>query len=155
MLATFFGGRWLPIGSRPGARAAVIVCAVLVDWLVRSVGLAVGADYVVVDQGQRAQVGYGTVALVAVVISLVGWVVLAVLERVTRHARVIWTTGALVLLALSFLPVAGSQGSAATKAFLALINIATAVVVVPVMRRTTLRREQRLAPDVSSSGVGA
>lgn len=154
MLATFFEGRWLPIESRLGARAAVIVCAIVVDWVIRSIGLVAGANFVVLDQGERTHVTYGAVAFSTVLTAGVGWVILAVLERVTRHAKVIWTSGALAFLALSAVPIVASHGSVTTKVFLGLMNTATAVVVVPVMRRTTLRRNPRRSRSLSGVDAG-
>ena len=45
------------------------------------------------------------VTQVTVVVSLLGWGVLALLERVTPHARTIWTVLAVVVLVASYVPV--------------------------------------------------
>jgi len=143
MLKTLFEGRWLRIESRPGARAAAIGCAVLVNWLIRTIGSAAGANFVVLDRGETTYVTYGVLAIFTTAIGLVGWAILAVLERVTRFGRAIWTAGAIGLLALSGVPIVFAHAALTTKLFLSIINTATAVVIVPVMHRTALRRTMR------------
>jgi hypothetical protein len=161
MLTKFFEGRWLPIESRFGARLAVIFCAIVVNWCIRNIGFSAGADFTVLDQGELTRVTYGAVAFTTILFTGAGWVVLAVLERLVPYAKVIWTVGALAILAVTALPIVASHGSTVTKVFLGVINIATVALVVPVMRRTARprplwsRRPSGAVDGVSSTSAGA
>jgi hypothetical protein len=154
-------GTWVVVESRLGARAAVIVCAIVINLCIRNVGLSAGADFIVLDQGDLTHVTYGAVAFTTILFTGAGLVVLAVLERVISHAKVIWILGALALLALTALPIVASHGSLVTKVFLGIINTATVALVVPVMRRTTRprplwsRRSSGVGAGVSSTRAGA
>jgi Family of unknown function (DUF6069) len=95
-----------------------------------------GTELRVTPPGQPSMV----VALPAVVgtalaAGLVGWAALAVLRRVTRRARTLWTGLALAALAVSFAPVLSVQASAGVRAFLALMHVVVAAVLVPGLRR--------------------
>ncbi|WP_320068814.1 hypothetical protein [Micromonospora sp. RTGN7] len=92
MQKTLAVNRLLGIESRFWARAAAIACAILVNWVIRTIG---------------------------------------------------WLAGACCLLALSGVPVVFADANLSTKIFLAIINTATAVIVVSAMRSTTLQRRVR------------
>lgn len=109
------------------AIAAVVIWAIAVPLLgvhllVRfgtSVPQSVGIDYVI----------GGTL-----IGSLVGWGLLAFLERRTARARSIWTAVAAVAVLVSLgLPLSAGV-SASTKLTLAVMHVAVAAVVIPVMR---------------------
>jgi hypothetical protein len=147
MLKALWEARWMPIQSRPGARAAGIVTAILVNWVIRTIGSLAGADFVVLDRGETTYVTYAVLAIFTTGISLVGWGILAVLERITRFGKAIWTTGATCLLLLSAVPIIFAQAAMPSKIFLAIINTATYFVVVPVMRKTALRKEKKVSAE--------
>src|SRR5687767_14391663 len=86
--------------QRLATAAAAVAGAVLV-WLL-AVPVA-GMDLLVrPGQGAEQHVGVASVALVSLLASLLGWGLLAALERLwPRRARTIWTTVALVVLLLS------------------------------------------------------
>lgn len=69
--------------------------------------------------------------------SLLGWALLAVIERRTPRARTIWTAiAAVALLASLSLPLyAGIAGS--TKIALALMHLAAAAILIPTLRATS------------------
>jgi hypothetical protein len=71
-------------------------------------------------------------------IGLVGWVVLALLERFTRRARAIWSTLAVIVLALSFAPIWLVGATTGTRAALVVLHIAVAAVLVPLMPSRSL-----------------
>jgi hypothetical protein len=97
---------------------------------------------------EPVDVGPLTVALASVVLSLVGWAILAVLERLTSGARRIWLALALVGLAASLgMPLSGIGIGLASRAALVLMHLAVAAVVIPVFYRTSQRR----APGVPRS----
>jgi Family of unknown function (DUF6069) len=96
---------------RGGVVAATVVLALVAWWLA---GPVAGSDFTVrTDPNGPAQhVGPAAVAVVALIIGLLAWALLAVLERTTRRARPAWTTIALVALVISLLgPLGGVQTS--------------------------------------------
>ena len=85
-----------------------------------------------------------TVAVASLALSLLGWAVLSVLERLTRHARRIWLSLALVALAVSLsMPLSGTGITVGNRIVLVLMHVAVAAVVIPVLYRTSPRQ---LAP---------
>ncbi|MQY08859.1 DUF6069 family protein [Actinomadura macrotermitis] len=131
-------------GLRSPRRARVLavagaVAAALAVWAVGEPLL--GHDLVIQQKGQQPRdLGAGAIALFALAPSLLGWALLAALERVTPLAARIWTATALTLLAVSFLPIVGVQASGASKAVLALTHLAVAAVLIPVFWRTATTR---------------
>ncbi|MEV6864597.1 DUF6069 family protein [Streptosporangium subroseum] len=81
-------------------------------------------------------VGLPLVIGVTLVLSLLGWGSLAVLERYIRRARTIWTVLAIAVLALSFVPILGVEATSSTKTVLALMHLAVAAVLIPMLRRS-------------------
>lgn len=84
--------------------------------------------------GAPQTIGIGYVVGATLIASLVGWGLLAILERGTPRARSIWTVAALVVLLVSLsLPLTAGI-SATTKVVLALMHVAAAAVLIPVLR---------------------
>ena len=84
--------------------------------------------------GAPQTIGIGYVVGATLIASLVGWGLLAILERRTPRARSIWTVAALVVLLVSLsLPLTAGI-SATTKVVLALMHVAAAAVLIPVLR---------------------
>jgi hypothetical protein len=73
-------------------------------------------------------------------IALLGWGALALLERVTRHARTVWTGLAVAVLAVSFVPIAVEKATADTKIVLVLIHLVVAAVLIPMLLCSSIRR---------------
>lgn len=85
----------------------------------------------------RHNLELGAVAGAAAVVSLAAWIFLAVLERVTRFAAAIWTTTALVVLAVSMPYLPGyTIGERIT---LAIMHGALAAVLIVGLRSTSDR----------------
>jgi hypothetical protein len=115
------------------------VAAALAVWAVGEPLL--GHDLVVQQKGQQPRdLGAGAIGVFALAPSLLGWALLAALERVTPLAARIWTAAALTLLAVSFLPIIGVQASGGSKAVLALTHLAVAAVLIPAFWRTATTR---------------
>lgn len=129
--------------SRP-ARAAAPLAVVAATGAAVAVWLAAwfsGTDLRVTPPGQSAVVvALPVVAGTALAAGLVGWAALAVLRRVTRRARTLWTALALAVLVASFALILSVQASAGVRAYLALMHVAVAAVLVPSMRRTVAVR---------------
>lgn len=82
-------------------------------------------------------IGAGNVIFSAGVASLAGWGLLAALERLTRHARTLWTTtAAVVLLASLGAPLSGAGITGGNRAVLLLLHLVVAAVLIPALRRS-------------------
>ena len=92
------------------------------------------------------------VAGAALVASLAGWGCLAVLERFTTKARGLWTAAALVVAVGSLAaPLSGAGITAANRAWLALMHLCVAAVLVPLLRRSTPPRARPARGTASPS----
>lgn len=124
---------------RVRARALGVVgatLAALAGWTLAV--LLLGVDLSVRPGGGTAQtVGAGSVVAVSLAASLLGWALLAVLERRSSRALTVWTGVALGILLLS---MAGPLTAAITtsgKAALVALHLAVAAVLIPTLRRTS------------------
>ncbi|MGP3756242.1 DUF6069 family protein [Streptomyces sp. IBSNAI001] len=112
---------------------ALAVLAPVVVWLAADPLL--GHRLRIADGEQTLDIGALPAALVALLASLAGWGVLAALERFGgRRARAVWTGAAVVVLALSFVPLTGEGMDGGTRAALALMHLAVAAVLIPGLR---------------------
>ncbi|MGB2570100.1 DUF6069 family protein [Micromonospora citrea] len=109
-------------------RALGVAAAVLAPAVIWAIGAMAGVDYTVENPGQPAfVVGLVPVLIFALGSALVGWLGLVVLERLTRRrAAVIWTTLAVALTLLSFVPVLATEASTGAKVALSVIHLAVA-----------------------------
>lgn len=119
-------------------RATAVLAAVLTPvaiWLA-AVPL-LGNVLQVAQSGGRApiEIGVSSVIVIAAAVSLAGWGVLAVLERLTRRARTIWTATAAVVLAASFAPLLSSGTPAATRVVLILMHLTVAGILITTLPR--------------------
>lgn len=118
-----------PITVVLGATAAAVAI-----WIVATVA---GADLTVSIGSQPTQkVTVVNVIVAALVGSLAGWGLLALLRRFTNNARAIWTVIAVVFLMLSLGGPLSATASAGTKAALLAMHLAVAAVTIVGLRRT-------------------
>src|SRR5580698_10054934 len=90
--------------------------------------------------GHIQTIAIGQVVGVTVAASLLGWLLLAQLERRTPHARPLWTAIALAVLAASLaLPLAAGTTSAAV-AGLIVMHLTVGAVVIPALAQTARTR---------------
>jgi Family of unknown function (DUF6069) len=86
--------------------------------------------------GHIQTIAVGQVIGVTVAASLLGWLLLALLERRTPHARPLWTTIALAALAASLaLPLAAATTTSAV-AGLIVLHLTVGAAVIPAMAHT-------------------
>jgi hypothetical protein len=71
------------------------------------------------------------VVLTVVLPGLVGWAILAALERFTARARLIWLSGALIVLAVSLVPLVMPGPALDTRIGLGIMHLAVPAVVIP------------------------
>jgi Family of unknown function (DUF6069) len=127
--------------TRVSARTAVTAvlgatAAAVAIWVVATLA---GADLTVsFGPGQQIQkVTVVNVVVAALVGSLAGWGLLALLRRFTTKARAIWTVIAIVAALLSLAGPLSTIASAGTKAWLVSMHLAVASVLIVGLRRTT------------------
>jgi predicted permease len=129
--ATLLRTRALAVASAAVANAAL--------WVIEVPLLGLHLD-IRFGSGAAQTIALGFVIGATLSASLVGWALLAVLERRTASARTIWTAVAAVALIASLsLPLyAGIAGS--TKVGLAAMHLAAAAILIPTLRATSAPR---------------
>ena len=126
-------GRARGLCAAGGALSAALVWIVEVPLLGIHLNFRFGAGHV-------QTVAAGEAIGVAVTASLLGWLLLALLERRTPHARLIWTATALAVLAASLaLPLAVATATSAA-AGLIVLHMTVGAAVIPAMARTARAR---------------
>ena len=136
-LQTTRGSARTPVAAVLGATAAAVAI-----W---AIATAAGAELTVSfgpPPGQPIQkVTVVNVVVAALVGSLAGWGLLALLRRFTANARAVWTVIAIVFALVSLAGPLSPTASAGTKVSLVAMHLAVATVVIAVLRRTTQRNE--------------
>ena len=132
-LQTTRGSARTPVAAVLGATAAAVAI-----W---AVATAAGAQLTVsFGPGQPLQkVTVVNVVVAALVGSLAGWGVLALLRRFTAKPQAVWTVIAIVVALVSLAGPLSPTASAGTKVSLVAMHLAVATVVIAVLRRTTHR----------------
>ena len=126
-------GRARALCAAGGALAAALAWIVEVPLLGIHLNFRFGTGHI-------QTIGVGQVIGVTVAASLLGWLLLALLERRTPHARLLWTTIALAALAASLaLPLAFATTSSAAIG-LVVMHVAVGAVVIPAMAHTARTR---------------
>jgi Family of unknown function (DUF6069) len=121
------------MGAAGGALAAALAWIVEVPLLGIHLNFRFGAGHI-------QTIAIGQVIGVTVAASLVGWLLLTLLERRTPRARLLWTTSALAALAASLaLPLAVATTSSAA-AGLIVMHLTVGAVVIPALARTARAR---------------
>ena len=116
-----------------GALAAALAWIVEVPLLGIHLTVRFGAGHI-------QTIAVGQVLGVTVAASLLGWLLLALLERRTPYARLLWTTAALAALAASLaLPLAAATTTSAI-AGLIVLHLTVGAAVIPAMAHTARAR---------------
>ncbi|HVM13252.1 MAG TPA: PPOX class F420-dependent oxidoreductase [Egibacteraceae bacterium] len=131
--------------TRPRRRTRLVavtgaVTAALTVWAATEILLGVDLRSPAFGAQPSHDIGAANVVVAATAASLAGWVFLAVLERFTSRARVVWTVTALLVLLVSLGSPLGGEGiSPVIQAALVSMHLAVAAVLTPVMGRTSTR----------------
>jgi len=126
-------GRARALCAAGGALSAVLAWIVEVPLLGIHLTFRFGA-------GHPQTIAVGQVIGVTLAASLLGWLLLAQLERRAPHARLLWTTIALAALAASLaLPLAAATTSSAVTGLI-VMHLTVGTVVIPTMARTARTR---------------
>ncbi len=112
---------------------AAAVAAPLVVWVVAS--LAGASLEVTSPVAGTMRIDALLVIVTALALALAAWGVLALLERFTRNARRVWTIVAAAVLVVSLPPLAFLDAPAGTKVALAVMHVATGLVLILMLRR--------------------
>jgi hypothetical protein len=121
--------------TRAGAVGLAALAAVLV-WVV--VDPLLGVDLSVTRSGTTTVVGPGLVAGMALGAALLGWALLAVLERFTSRAGRVWTITAVAVLLLSFaMPFNSGEADPSAKWSLLVMHLAVGAVLIPLLSRSS------------------
>ena len=120
------------LGVGGAVTAAVAVWAVAVPLLGLHLTIRFGA-------GSPQSIGLDLVVGASLIASLAGWGLLAMLERRSPRARLIWTMAALAVLLVSLSLPLSAGTTASTKVALAAMHVAVAAVLIPAMRIRSAR----------------
>lgn len=121
------------VDARALAVAATVAAAALV-WLVGEPLL--GNDLVVEQPGQAPlDLSLASFVIITLGASLAGWAVLALLEKITRYGRRIWTGLAVAVVLVSFLPFLSAQMTTGSAVVLGLVHLVVGAVLVPLLLR--------------------
>ena len=133
-------GRARALSAAGGALAAALAWIAEVPLLGIHLNVRFGAGRMHTGASHLQTITIGQVIGVAAAASLLGWLLLVLLERRTPRARILWTTAALAALAASLaLPLAFATTSSAV-AGLIVMHLTVGAVVIPAMARTARTR---------------
>jgi hypothetical protein len=122
----------------PRTPMTAVLGATVAATAIWAVATTVGAELTVsFGPGQPIQkITVVNVVVAALVGSLAGWGLLALLRRFTVNARAVWTVIAMVFALLSLAGPLSAIASAGTKVSLVAMHLAVATVLIVVLRRT-------------------
>lgn len=119
--------------TRVLAVGGAVLAAVLLGLAAAVLGIELRMD---MRNGQPPMVvGLPLVAGFSLAFALLGWGVLAVLERFSERAATIWTWLAVIVLLVSFVPILSAEATAGARTVLAAMHLAVAAVLIPLLRR--------------------
>jgi hypothetical protein len=123
--------------NRAGVRALAVAATVAAAALVWLVGEPLLGNDLVVEQPGQAPLDLSLASFVVITLgaSLAGWAVLALLEKITRYGRRIWTGLAVAVVLVSFLPFLSAQMTTGSAVVLALAHLVVGAVLVPLLLR--------------------
>ncbi|GAA1091418.1 DUF6069 family protein [Nocardiopsis composta] len=143
-----------PAALRRRIRALAAAAAVALPLLLWAAVVPIGGHPLEVSSGMRTgalapqtmELGAAPFAVVSLLSALLGWALLAVLERFAgRAARWIWGVLAVAVLAVSFLPLTDPALNGATIAVLAAAHLLVGAAVIPAFLLTSPRPGRRAA----------
>jgi Family of unknown function (DUF6069) len=123
-------------------RIVAITTAATATGLAWLIGRLAHVDYLVDTPIGTLQVTLALTVVATVVAGIVGWGVIALLERYTRSSGRIWIALTIVVLVLSIVPVFRTTANPATQYALAALHCVAAAVLIPALpqrRRTSTR----------------
>lgn len=123
-------------------RILVVVSAVVAALIVSGIALLF-LDHPLTFGGQQpgrvTEVTFGPVVFVSTLAGIAGWVTLFLLERFTKHGKVLWTWIASAVLALSLVPLVVGQAEPGTRVTLVVLHLLVGGILIVGLRRTAER----------------
>jgi hypothetical protein len=122
----------LVVRWRPGRIVAIGIAAAAtgLGWLL---GRSAHVDYVVDTPIGTRQITLPLTIVATVAAGLAGWVVVALLERYTSSARVVWIALTIAVLVLSIVPVFLTTANLGTQLMLSALHCVAAAVLIPAL----------------------
>ncbi len=122
---------------RAVAVTATVVTALLL-WALAVPLLQVNLTVRTPRTSTETNVGAAAVLATSLLVSLAGWRLLAMLEHHTARARTVWTGAAATVLLVSLAGPLTAATTTAAAAWLILLHLSVAAVLIPLLRRTTV-----------------
>jgi hypothetical protein len=137
---TYPTDRTFPVSATAGRRrqrALGVGAAVTANSLLYLVARAAGTDFTLTapNTTQAHPLILPEIAVFSLAFALLGWGTLALLERHTRHARVIWSVLAGTVLLASFVPVFVERATLDTRVMLCTLHVVVAVALLPMLHQ--------------------
>jgi uncharacterized protein DUF6069 len=127
------------VRKRRRTRALAVVAAAGATFSVWTLaGPLAGVDLMVDTGSGRTAVTAAAVLIVTMVAGLAAWGLLAVVERVTQRAAMIWSSIAGAVLSVSLLGPFGSAVGAGATAALVAMHLVAGAVLIPIMARSSV-----------------
>jgi hypothetical protein len=131
------GSLWQRHTARPVA-VALGVLAALAIWGVSELVFGVDVRQPAFGTGVPQDLTAGPVVVASVVAGLAAWLALAVLERLTRHARAAWVTLATLVLVVSLgAPLSGRGIDEQSRLVLTLLHLTVGTLLIILLARTS------------------
>lgn len=134
------------IGRRIVRLTAVVaaMASALAIWVIAELALGIDLRAPSFDASlETLPIRAQDVLLVSAMLSLAGWGCIAVLERLTAHARQAWLVIAVAALVVSLgTPLAGTGVSTANRIVLMLMHLAVGGVLIPALYRSSPRQDE-------------
>lgn len=135
------GGTRGSLSQRPTARPIAVVLAVLAAlavWGLSELVFGIDVRQPAFGTGVPQDLTAGPIVVASVVAGLAAWLALAVLERLTRHARAAWVTLAtLVLVASLEAPLSGRGIDGQSRLVLTLLHLTVGALLIVLLARTS------------------
>ena len=126
---------------RPTARPIAValgVLAALAVWGISELVFGVDVRQPAFGPGVPQDLTAGPVVVASLVAGLAAWLVLALLERLTRHARAAWVALATLVLAASLgAPLSGRGIDGESRLVLALLHLTVGALLIVLLARTS------------------
>jgi hypothetical protein len=130
--------RWRRPTARPVAVALGVLTALTV-WTLSELLFGVDVRQPAFGTGVSQDLTAGPVVLASLVAGLAAWLALAVLERLTRHARAAWVALATLVLAASLgAPLSGRGIDGESRLVLTLLHLTVGALLIVLLPRTSL-----------------
>jgi hypothetical protein len=131
------GSLWRRHTARPIA-VALAVLAALAVWGISELVFGVDVRQPAFGTGMPQDLTAGPVVVASVVAGLAAWLALALLERLTRHARAVWVALATLVLVVSLgAPLSGRGIDGGSRLVLALLHLTVGALLIVLLARTS------------------